>query len=55
MSIIILGVVGILRSEPMLFSSLSPEENEDKASKKGFLKAKEAKTLLKEYLATQQV
>jgi len=55
LSTIIFGVVGILGSEPMFFSSLSPEENEDKASKKEFLKAKEAKTLLKEYFATQQV
>jgi len=52
---IIFGVVDILESEHMFFSSLSSEENEDKASKKGFLKAKEAKTLLKEYLAIQQV
>jgi len=52
LSTIIFGVVGILGSEPMFFSSLSPKENKDKTSKKEFLKAKEAKTLLKEYFAT---
>jgi len=35
--IITLGVVGVLESEPTLFSSLSPEKDEDKASGEGFL------------------
>jgi len=47
--IIILGVVGILESEPTLFSSLSPEEDKIK----GFLEIEEAETLLEEYLAMQ--
>ena len=49
--VVILGAVGILRSELMLSSSLSPEEDEDTASEKGFLEAKETKTLLEERLA----
>ena len=49
--VVTLGTVGILESEPMLFSSLSPEEDEDKASGEEFLKAEEAETLLEEYLA----
>jgi len=44
--IITLGAVGILGSELILSSSLSLEEDEDKASGKGFLGAEEAKTLL---------
>ena len=47
--IVTLGAVGM--SEPMLSSSLSPEEDEDKASGEGFLEAKEAETLLEERLA----
>jgi len=49
--VIILGVVGILGSELTLSSSLSPKEDEDKASEKGFLEAEEAETLLEEYFA----
>jgi len=49
--IVTLGVVGVLGSEPTLSSSLSPEENEDKASGEGFLEAEEAETLLEECLA----
>jgi len=51
--VIILGAVGILESEPILFFSLSPEEDEDKASGEGFLEAEEAETLLEECLAMQ--
>jgi len=53
--IVTLGAVGILGSEPMLSSSLSPEEDEDKASGEGFLEAEEAETLLEECLAMQRV
>ena len=35
--IITLGAVGVLESEPTLFSSLSLEEDEDKALGEGFL------------------
>ena len=35
----------------MLSSSLSPEEDEDKASGEGFLETEEAETLLEEHLA----
>jgi len=49
--VVTLGAVGILGSEPMLSSSLSPEEDEDKASGKGFLEAEEAETPLEEHLA----
>ena len=48
--VVTLGAVGVLGSELMLSSSLLPEEDEDTASEKGFLKAKEAKTLLEERL-----
>jgi len=51
LSVITLGAVGILGSEPTLSSSLSPEENEDKASGEGFLEAEKAETLLEERLA----
>ena len=44
--VITLGAVGILGSEPTLSSSLSPEEDEDKASGEGFLEAEKAETLL---------
>jgi len=53
--VVTLGAVGILRSELMLFSSLSPEEDEDKASGEGFLEVEEAETLLEERLTMQQV
>jgi len=55
LSVVTLGAVGVLGSEPTLSSSLSPEENEDKASGKGFLEAEEAETLLKECLAMRRV
>ena len=55
LSVIILGIVDILGSELILSSSLSSEEDEDKASGEGFLKAKEAETLLEERLAMRQV
>jgi len=48
--VVTLGVVGNLGSEPMLSSSLSPEEDEDRASGEGFLKTEEAKILLEEHL-----
>ena len=48
--VVTLGAVGILGSEPTLSSSLS-EEDEDKASGKGFLEVEEAETLLEERLA----
>ena len=51
--VVTLGAVGILGLEPTLFSSLSPEEGEDKASGEGFLEAEEAKTLLEKCLAMQ--
>jgi len=53
--VVTLGAVGVLGSEPTLSSSLSPEEDEDKASGEGFLKAEEAETLLEERLAMQRV
>jgi len=53
--IITFGTVGVLGLEPTLSSSLSPEENEDKASEEGFLEAEEAEILLEECLAMQQV
>jgi len=49
--VVILGAVGILGLEPTLSSSLSPEEDENKASGEGFLEAEEAETLLEERLA----
>jgi len=49
--VVTLGVVGILGLELTLFSSLSPEEDEDKASGEGFLETDEVETLLKECLA----
>jgi len=51
--VITLGAVGVLGSEPTLFFSLSPEENEDKASGEGFLKTEEAEILLEKYLVMQ--
>jgi len=53
--IVTLGAVGILGSEPALFSSLSSEEDKDRASREGFLEAEEAETLLKEHLAMRRV
>ena len=53
--VVILGTVGILGSEPTLSSSLSPEEDEDRASGKGFLEAEEAETPLEERLAMRRV
>jgi len=53
--VITLGAVGVLGSEPTLSSSLSPEEDEDKASGEGFLEAEEAETLLEERLAMRRV
>ena len=38
--VVTLGAVGVLGSEPTLSSSLSPEEDEDKASGEGFLRQK---------------
>ena len=55
LSVVTLGVVGVLGSEPMLSSSLSPEEDEDRASGEEFLEAEEAETLLKEHLAIRYV
>jgi len=49
--VITLGAVGVLESELILSSSLSPEEDKGKASREGFLEAKEAETLLGEHLA----
>ena len=51
LSIITLGAVGVLESEPTLSSSLSPKEDEDKALGEGFLEAEEAETLLEERFA----
>jgi len=51
LSIVTLRAVGVLGSEPTLFSSLSPKEDEDKVSGEGFLEAEEAETLLEERLA----
>ena len=53
--VITLGAVSILRSELTLSFSLSPEEDEDKASGEGFLEAEEAETLLEERLAMRRV
>ena len=53
--VIILGTVGVLGLEPTLSSSLSSEEDEDKASGEGFLEAEEAETLLEEHLAMRRV
>jgi len=49
--VVTLGIVSVLGSEPTLSSSLSPEEDENKASGEGFLEAEEAKTPLEERLA----
>jgi len=49
--VVTLEAVGILGLEPTLSSSLSPEEDENKASGEGFLEAEEAETLLEERLA----
>ena len=51
--VVTLGAVGVLGSEPTLSSSISPEEDEDKALGEGFLEAEEAETLLEEYLIIQ--
>jgi len=51
--VITLGVVGILGSEPILSSSLSSGEEENRTSEEGFLEAEEAKTLLEKCLAIQ--
>jgi len=48
LSVVTLGAVGVLGSEPMLSSSLSPEEDEDKASEEGFLEAEKAETPLED-------
>ena len=53
--VVTLGAVGVLGSEPTLSSSLSPGEDEDKASGEGFLEAEEAETLLEERLAMRRV
>ena len=53
--VITLGAVGVLGSEPILSFSLSPEEDEDKASGEGFLEAEKAETLLEEHLAMRRV
>ena len=53
--VVTLGAVGVLGSEPTLSSSLSPEEDEDRASGEGFLEAEEAETLLEERLAMRRV
>ena len=55
MPVIAFGAVDVLGSEPTLSSSLSPEEDEDKASGDGFLDAEEAETLLEERLAMRRV
>jgi len=49
--VVTLRTVSILGSEPTLSSLLSSEEDEDKASGKGFLEAEETETLLEEHLA----
>jgi len=51
--VITLGAVGIIESESTLSFSLSPKENEDKASGEGFLEADEAEMLLEEHLTMQ--
>jgi len=53
--VVTLGAVGVLGSEPTLSSSLSPEEDEDRASGEGFLEAEEAETPLEECLAMRRV
>ena len=53
--VVALGAVGVLGSEPTLSSSLSPEEDKDRASGEGFFEAEEAETLLEERLAMWQV
>ena len=47
--IITLRAVGVLESEPTLFSSLSFKEDKDKALGEGFLEAEEAEILLEEH------
>jgi len=51
--VVTLGVVGVLGLKPTLFSSLSPEEDEDKVSEEGFLKIEETETLLEECFVMQ--
>jgi len=53
--VVTLGAVDVLGSEPSLSSSLSPEEDEDRASGEGFLEAEEAETFLEERFAMQRV
>jgi len=51
--VVTLEAVGVLGSEPMSSSLLSPEEDKATASGETFLEAKEAETLLEECLAMQ--
>jgi len=51
LSVITLGAVSILGSESTLFSSLSPEEDEDIVSGEGFYVAEVVETLLEKHLA----
>ena len=53
--VVTLEAVGVLGSEPMPSSLLSPEEDKATASGETFLRAKEAGTLFEECLAMQQV
>ena len=48
--VVTLGAVGILESESMSSSSLSPKEDKAKASGEAFLEAEEAETLFEEHL-----
>jgi len=45
-----LRAVNVLKSELILFSSISPEKEENRTSGEGFLEAEEVKTLLEECL-----
>ena len=53
LSIVTLGKVNILWSEPMFSSLLSPKENTATVSKETFLEIEEVETLLKEHFVMQ--
>ena len=55
LSIVILGVVGVLGSQLIFFSLLSPKMNKANALEEGFLKIEKAEMLLEKCFTIQQV
>ena len=55
LSIVILGVVGVLGSQLIFFSLLSPKKNKANALGEGFLKIGKAEMLLEKCFTIQQV